>query len=584
MSLRSVGLLFVAVGFSLLSSAPASSQGASRFERTADGWVLHENGQQFRVDSSVVSLRFVDRETNASDRLEAMGELDSKLVGLRVLRVNRLGVVDVQLSAGADPILVTETLRSQQGVEFAEPNTMGEYTATPNDTDFGTQWNLSNTGQSGGTSGADVSAVDAWDIQDGDPAVAIAVLDSGTQWDHPDLASNIWSNSGETINGVDSDGNGFVDDVRGWDFDGNDNDPNGTFFHGTFVAGCVAASSNNGQGIAALAGGAVDGQGCSIMPLNVGSSFPIGSVLDDAILYAADNGAKVITLSLSVGTSSAIDAAVDYAVDVKGVFVDCASGNNGPSVAYPANLPKIMAVASTNHLDSKSGFSNPGTEVEVAAPGESVLSTNLGGGYTTSSGTSFAAPHVAALAGLLFSEDNTVTASAVRSIIRATADDVSTVGFDTGTGDGRIHAHEALLALTGGGLAGQALSYGAGTPGFGAQTPEIGTRSGVPTLGDSTFGITLKKARPNALTYNLLSLASTSVPAEGGILLVDLSTPPVFVMTFTTSANGGALRSLPIPNDPSFAGLQAYSQWVIVDPDGPAGYAFSDGLDLIIGD
>jgi len=583
-SLRGIGLLFVAVGFSLLASTSASTQVLSEFERTADGWVLHENGQQFRVDPSVVSLRFVDRAANVGDRLAAMGEVNPILAGLRVLRANRLGVVDVQLGAGADPILVSEAIRSQQGVEFAEPNTMGEYTATPDDTDFGTQWNLSNTGQSGGTPGADVSAVDAWDIQDGDPSVVIGVLDSGTQWDHPDLASNIWSNSGETVNGVDSDGNGFVDDIRGWDFDGNDNDPNGSFFHGTFVAGCVAASSDNGQGIAALAGGAVDGQGCSIMPLNVGSSFPIGSILDDAILYAADNGAKVITLSLSVGTSSAIDAAVDYAADVKGVFIDCASGNNGPSVAYPANLPKIMAVASTNHLDSKSGFSNPGAEVEVAAPGESVLSTNLGGGYTTSSGTSFAAPHVAALAGLLFSEDNTVTASAVRSIIRATADDVSTVGFDTGTGDGRINAHEALLALTGGGIAGQALSYGAGTPGFGGQTPEIGTRSGVPTLGDSAFGITLRDARPSSQAYNLLSLASTSVSAEGGIFLVDLSTPPVSVTIFVTSAAGVALRSLPIPNDPSFSGLQAYSQWVIVDPDGPAGYAFSDGLDIIIGD
>lgn len=564
-------------------SAPVSAQTLSGFVATADGWVLHQDGLALSVDPHVVSMRYVDREVSVDGRLAALGSAEPVLAGLSVLRANRLGVIDVALPDGADPVLVAAALANQRGVEFAEPNTVGEYTATPNDSSFGTQWNLSNTGQSGGTVGADVSAEDAWEIQDGDPSVVIAVLDSGTQWNHPDLASNMWANVDETVNGADDDGNGYIDDVRGWDFDSNDNDPSGSFFHGTFVAGCVAASSNNGQGIAALAGGAVDGQGCSVMPLNVGSFGPNGAVLDDAILYAADNGARVITLSLTVGATSAIDAAIDYAVDVKGVFIDCAAGNNGSSVTYPANKPKVMAVASTDRFDNKSGFSNPGSQVEVAAPGDNVLSTDLGSGYQTNSGTSFSAPHVAALAGLLFSEDPAATASGVRALIRSTADDVGPAGFDTGTGDGRINARNALLALTGGFVFAQADKYGAGVAGFGGLTPDIDTRSGAPSVGDANFSITLADARPGALAYNFLSAASASVPAEGGIFLVDVTHPALSIRVFGTSPGGGALRVVPIPNDPIYLGVQAFSQWVIVDRDAPAGYAFSDGLDIIIG-
>jgi len=569
-----------------LLALPLHAQLGAAYERTADGWVLNENGRSFMVDSQVVSLRFASDALGSSEaaaqRLVELAGQHSELAGLSILRSNRLGVHDLQLPAGADPIAMVAALRLHGGVEFAEPNTFGSYTATPNDASFGSQWNLSNSGQSGGTNGADVEAVAAWDIQDGDPSVIIGVLDSGTQWNHPDLATNIWANSDEVINGADSDGNGFIDDIRGWDFDGNDNDPSGSFFHGTFVAGNVAAVSNNGTGIAALAGGAVDGQGCSIMALNVGSFSPNGAVLDDAIIYAADNGARVITLSLTVGQTSAIDAAVDYAHDVKGVFIDCAAGNNGSSVGYPANQPKIMAVASTNHNDSKSGFSNPGPQVEVSAPGENVLSTDLSGNYTTSSGTSFAAPHVAALAGLLFSEDPSQTNAGVRALIRATADDVATPGFDNGTGDGRINALTALQNLRGF-VGGQALNYGAGVPGFNGQTPTISTRNGVPTLGNSSFGLILGSARPGATTYCLLSLGSDSAPFAGGTLLVDLSLPSTMISVHTVSGAGTALRPLGIPNNASFLGVQAFSQWAVVDVDGPAGYALSPGLDLIVG-
>jgi len=565
----------------LALSVSVSAQLSGEYVRRGAAWVRLEQGQEYALDARVVSVRFRDRGPADGARLAALAD-EPALAGLQVLRSNRLGIHDLLLPAGRDPLLVARALAARTDVEFVEPAVLGAYVGVPDDPSFGTQWNLENVGQAGGIAGADVHAVQAWDIQDGAPSVVIAVLDSGTEWTHPDLAANIWSNPGDLPDGLDNDGNGFADDVHGWDFDGGDNNPAGLFFHGTFVAGCVAASSNNTLGVAGLAGGASDGTGCRLMICNVGSLAPNSSVLDDALIYAADNGARIITMSLAVPSSAAINAAVDEAVDVAGAFIDCASGNNGFGVSYPATLPKIMAVASSNRFDAKSAFSNAGPEVEVAAPGEAILSTNIGGGYTTSDGTSFAAPHVAALAGLLLSQDAGLTASEVRTIIRDTADDIGPAGFDTGTGFGRINAHAALLA-TGNPPAGAVLAIGQGVAGFGGLVPQIDTRSGVPEQGDLAFGVVLSSARPDAPAYALVGLVGAELPFEGGTLYVDVFHGNTLFFLHTTSAAGTASRNLPIPDDPVFVGLKAWAQWVVVDPAGPAGYAFTQGLELTVG-
>ena len=366
------------------------------------------------------------------------------LARLQPTRTNRLGVVDLLVPKGTDLVDWCEMVHLTGLARFAEVATHGEFLATQNDPRYAEQWALNNTGQTGGTPGADVDAERAWDLTAGDPSIVVAILDSGVDIDHEDLAANVWHNDNEIPdNGVDDDSNGYIDDWEGWNFDLDTNDPRPSFYHGTHVAGIVNAVGSNGIGIAGLAGG-LGGPGVEGMALGVGQQAPNSGVLDDAILYAADNGAQVITISLSVGPSQAIDDALAYAYNVKDVFIDCASGNSGPSVAYPATRPEAMAVGSTTDDDGSSGFSNPGPEVEVSAPGSSVLSTQPGDTYGLSDGTSFAAPYVAALAGLIRSRNPGLPAPDVRQLIIDTAEDVYTPGFDERTGWGRINAFDAV--------------------------------------------------------------------------------------------------------------------------------------------
>ena len=345
MQIRSLSVPLVAGLLGVALSAPLAAQDFT-YERQGDTLVRLEGGTRFVVDPTVVSARFAPGVNDYSDLLEQLGGDPGVLAELSVVRSNRLGIFDLSVPQGADVLDVVARLRATGLVDFAEENTIGVYLGgIPNDPMWGSLWHLENTGQSGGMVGADVSALEAWGIEDGDPSVIVAVLDSGSDYTHPDLAANMWTNPGEIpSNGIDDDANGYIDDVIGWDFNGSgDNDPQGSFTHGTWVAGTVAAVGNNGIGVVGLAGGGSDGAGVSVLNCNVGAFSPLASILDDAILYAADHGARVITMSLTVGASAAIDAAADYAWNTAGVYVDCATGNNGFSVGYPASDPTSWA-------------------------------------------------------------------------------------------------------------------------------------------------------------------------------------------------------------------------------------------------
>ena len=450
----------------VLASFQVSAQTEPAF--TFEGVEFFQSGNELEVKDARTGERFTVNRREITVKPAAAynaTEIQSFIQnqGLVTLRTARTGFSDLLLAPDQDYFQTLTNLKNSGLFEVVEHNTFGRYTFVPNDTQYGSQWHLPN-----------VSAEQAWDINSGSANIAVAVLDSGTEFTHSDLGTgsdsynNIWINPGEdawsdpedpnTGNGIDDDNNGFVDDWKGWDFDNDDNDGSGAFFHGTAVAGVLAAKTNNNNGVAGMAGGN-NAQGISIMIGNVGNNAPNGSVLDDAILYAADNGARIIQLSLSVGTSAAIDAALEEAYVNQGLLVINASGNGGGgSVSYPGSNDYVMAVGATNQSDTKVGFSQFGPKLEVAAPGVDMVTTTLNNQYTSTDGTSFAAPLTSGVAAVLFSQYPSLTNEQVRFILQDSADktgpydynhDPEMPGRSLELGYGRVNAHSALLLAQG---------------------------------------------------------------------------------------------------------------------------------------
>ena len=291
-----------------------------------------------------------------------------------------IGCQQVKLPQGMTVEQAIDMYRNDPDVEYAEPNYIYHATLTPNDTSFNELWGLHNTDQvvngTGGTSDADIDATEAWDMVTGNDTVIIAVVDSGVKYDHEDLIGNIWSNAGEIPgNGVDDDGNGRIDDIRGWDFVDNDNDPMDYNNHGTHVAGTIAAVGNNNLGVTGVCWTA------KIMPIRgldaAGSGLTSNLIL--AIQYANDNGAHVINNSWGGGGPS---AALEAAINASSAVVICAAGNsdinNDTTPHYPSSYTStnIISVAATDQNDNRASFSNYGvTSVDVAAPGVNIYST-----------------------------------------------------------------------------------------------------------------------------------------------------------------------------------------------------------------
>jgi subtilisin family serine protease len=288
------------------------------------------------------------------------------------IRVHRLKLPDNMSVEEA-----VDYYKRDPNVEYAEPNYIVHADAAPNDTYFNNLWGLHNTGQTGGTPGADINAAAAWSLTTGSSDVIIAVVDTGVAYDHPDLADNIWTNPGETdcTDGIDNDGNGYIDDCHGWDFVGNDNDPMDYNGHGTHVAGTIAAAGNNGNGITGIMWQA------KIMPVRFLGISGSGTTADaiSAILYASAEGAHVINNSWG---GSGYSQALKDAIDASNAVVVCAAGNSGSNndsaPFYPAgyNSPNIIAVAATDAMDNLASFSNYGrTSVDLGAPGTGIYST-----------------------------------------------------------------------------------------------------------------------------------------------------------------------------------------------------------------
>jgi subtilisin family serine protease len=358
----------------------------------------------------------------------------------------------------------TKYLLGHPRVRYVEPNHVVQTVATtPNDPSFSQLWGLSNTGQTGGTPDADIDAPEAWDVTTGSSDVVVGVTDTGVDFGHQDLAQQQWVNAGENCgsmdptvvcddrsDGVDDDGNSYVDDWRGWDFVNDDNNPFDDHRHGTHVAGTIGAVGDNGVGVVGV------NWNVRIMALKILDAAGSGTTADaiSATLYSADRGAHISSNSWGGGPvdQSLLDA-IEYGAARNMLFV-AAAGNDGRSndttPFYPANYGSeaIVSVAATDHNDALAFFSNYGAStVDLGAPGVNILATTPGNTYQSFSGTSMATPHVSGVAALLRARFPNASLYGLKALLLRSVDPVGSLAGRTATG-GRLNAFTAVSCDT----------------------------------------------------------------------------------------------------------------------------------------
>ncbi len=338
------------------------------------------------------------------------------------------------------------TLKNNELIDQAEPVHAFRVTEISNDSLIDNQWYLNK-----------IQVFDAWEKSSGNASVIVGLIDTGVDYKHPDLQTALWKNYAEIngVEGVDDDQNGYVDDRIGWDFtdapsfpDGGDylsedNDPMDEFSHGhgTQCAGIIAATRNNQKGISGIA------PNCRVMVLRAGTAS--GYLEEDdvarAILYAIDNGAKIINMSFGdVALSTLLRDVIHYAY-TQGVTLVASAGNNqNDQSLYPAALSETISVGASTSKDKLAGFSSFGSTVDLTAPGDSIISTSIGGGYNIVNGTSFSAPMVSAVSALILSEQPNLDPERVRNILKTTTDDMLYYGWDEYSGAGRVNAYKAV--------------------------------------------------------------------------------------------------------------------------------------------
>lgn len=350
---------------------------------------------------------------------------------------------------------VTEALRRQPGVASAEPDFV--MARTTNDPGYRDLWGLENTGQAGGAVGVDIDAREAWATTTGDPRLIVAVIDTGVDISHPDLAGNVWRNPGEIPgNGIDDDRNGYVDDVHGWDFHNGD----ATVFdsatedaHGTHVAGTIAALGDNGRGVVGVS------PDVTIMPIKFlggADGSGSGSAAAAAVAYAYANGATIINTSWGGGGGTALRNAINAAT---GAIVVAGAGNLGDDMdattpQFPAawasdsyGMPNVLSVASIDRTGAMSSFSNYGARsVDIGAPGRDIVSTYPGDRYAWNSGTSMSAPHASGVATLVASVGGVRTGAQLADAVKAGVRPIASLAGKTTTG-GLLDADGALATV-----------------------------------------------------------------------------------------------------------------------------------------
>ncbi|MDD5454758.1 MAG: S8 family serine peptidase [Candidatus Ratteibacteria bacterium] len=435
----------------------------------------YQQGELLVRFAPVESRRNKSRMRTASERTDVLGSASRRgKKGSMTIKRNFKVMPNlslVKLPEGMDIKEAMEVLNSTEGILYAEPNYQLRAfdTFIPNDDLFEQQWALDNTGQTGGTIDVDIDAAEAWYVagyaeQAGPGHVIVAVIDSGVDYTHPDLAPNMWINTGEIPdNGIDDDGNDYIDDVYGYNFVAKNGDPLDDHLHGTHCAGIIGAVDNNEIGVAGVS------SNVKIMALKFLDSLGLGLTSDaiGAIEYSMMMGAKVINASWGgSGYSTALKDTIDLAGDAGIVFV-AAAGNDSSDIdipmlrVYPAgfNCNNIVTVMSTDHNDEKASTSNWGaTTVDIAAPGDEIISTfptymtstmqryGFSTYYETIGGTSMATPHVAGAYALLWSKNPTLTYSKFKNVILQTSDKIPSLD-NLCVSEGRLNLLNAINAV-----------------------------------------------------------------------------------------------------------------------------------------
>lgn len=359
-------------------------------------------------------------------------------------------VYTLKYDSNIDPYELAEKLMEENSdvLEFADVDMVYEMDYIPNDPSINSQFHI-----------AKISAFGAWDFTRGDTNTVIGIVDSGSDLDHPDLAANIKINYADPVNGIDDDGNGYVDDWRGWDFIGNgsgtDNDPNvvgANCDHGSHVSGCASQVSDNGVH------GAGIGFKCKLLISKHGDDDDFSGAGGTSLIYNSDNGilyctlmgADVINCSYGSSTFSGTTNNIIQNAWGNGIIVCASAGNqntNGPR--YPASYDNAVSVAATTSTDARASFSNYHTTVDVAAPGDGILSTLFNNGYASYSGTSMSSPITAGTVALIRSKNPGWGAQQVVDRLKTTVDSIYAInpGFIGLLGTGRINALKALTDM-----------------------------------------------------------------------------------------------------------------------------------------
>lgn len=403
-----ISVLFVALLGAVALLAPSPAAWGTPPERVVDEdpqhvpYVAGELIITHRPEAPPEAVDAVGREFGAQTE-ERLPQINARLLSFPEVKNERFQEARQQSLAR-----IKQALEQNPVVEAVDYNYLREASYTPNDPRFDEQWGPKK-----------IRAPQAWEISEGE-GMDVAVVDTGIDSDHPDLQAKVAAQR----NFVTKPESSVAEDDNG---------------HGTHVAGIPAAVTNNGTGIAGVC------PGCNLLVAKVLNANGSGTDADiaDGIIWAADNGAEVVNLSLGgPGESTPLKQAVNYAWR-NGAVVAAAAGNSGDdTVMYPAAYANAIAVAATNQKDKRASFSTYGSWVDAAAPGVKVLSTYLSGGYKYLSGTSTSAPHVSGLAGLLAAQGR--SAPQIRGIVESTAVDLGPLGKDKYYGWGRINARAAV--------------------------------------------------------------------------------------------------------------------------------------------